>query len=115
MFRPMRPVVVRRPVGAPLLRGALIGGAAYGVGRRNARNAQQDAAQDQAIADLQAQQVQQAQQAAAPAPNPYVQQPPAGGQDIATQLTRLGEMVQQGLLTPAEFAAAKAELLGTGG
>jgi hypothetical protein len=55
MFRPMRPVVVRRPVGAPLLRGALIGGAAYGVGRRNA---QQDAAQDQAIADLQAQQPQ---------------------------------------------------------
>jgi hypothetical protein len=108
MFRPMRPVVVRRPVGAPLLRGALIGGAAYGVGRRNARNAQQDAAQDQAIADLQAQQ-------AAPAPNPYVQQPPAGGQDVATKLTRLGEMAQQGLLTPAEFAAAKAQLLGTGG
>ena len=105
MFRPMRPVVVRRPVGAPLLRGALIGGAAYGVGRRNA---QQDAAQDQAIADLQAQQ-------AAPAPNPYVQQPPAGGQDVATKLTRLGEMAQQGLLTPAEFAAAKAQLLGTGG
>ena len=58
MFRPMRPVVVRRPVGAPLLRGALIGGAAYSVGRRNARNAQQDAAQDQAISDLQAQQPQ---------------------------------------------------------
>lgn len=76
MFRPMRPVVVRRPVGAPLLRGALIGGAAYGVGRRNARNAQQD---------------------------------------VATQLTRLGEMVQQGLLTPEEFAAAKARLLGSGG
>ena len=75
MFRPMRPVVVRRPVGAPLLRGALIGGAAYGVGRRNARNAQQD---------------------------------------VATQLTRLGEMVQQGLLTPEEFAAAKARLLGSG-
>ena len=76
MFRPMRPVVVRRPVGAPLLRGALIGGAAYSVGRRNARNAQQD---------------------------------------VATQLTRLGEMVQQGLLTPEEFAAAKARLLGSGG
>ena len=99
MFRPMRPVVVRRPVGAPLLRGALIGGAAYGVGRRNARNAQQDAAQDQAIADL------QAQQAATPAPNPYVAQPPAGGQDIAGKLTQLGEMAQQGLLTPAEFAS----------
>ncbi|MFC1438340.1 SHOCT domain-containing protein [Streptacidiphilus sp. N1-10] len=94
----MRPVVVRRPVGAPLLRGALIGGAAYGVGRRNARNAQQDAAQDQAIAELQAQ-----------------QQPPAGGQDIAAKLSQLGGMVQQGLLTPEEFAAAKARLLGTGG
>ncbi|MFC1404309.1 MULTISPECIES: SHOCT domain-containing protein [Streptacidiphilus] len=106
----MRPVVVRRPVGAPLLRGALIGGAAYGVGRRNARNAQQDAAQDQAIAELQAQ-----QQTAAPAAAPYVQQPPAGGQDIAAKLSQLGGMVQQGLLTPEEFAAAKARLLGTGG
>ena len=44
MFRPMRPAAVRRPVGAPLLRGALIGGAAYNMGRRDAR-------QDQAIAD----------------------------------------------------------------
>lgn len=80
MFRPMRPVAVRRPVGAPLLRGALIGAAAYGMGRRDAR-------QDQAIADP----------------------------DLAGRLTRLGEMAQQGLLDPDEFAAAKARLLGPGG
>ena len=80
MFRPMRPVAVRRPVGAPLLRGALIGGAAYGMGRRDAR-------QDQAIADP----------------------------DLDGRLTRLGEMAQQGLLDPDEFAAAKARLLGPGG
>jgi len=83
MFRPMRPAAVRRPVGAPLLRGALIGGAAYGMGRRDAR----DARQDQAIADP----------------------------DLAGRLTRLGEMAQQGLLDPDEFAAAKARLLGPGG
>jgi hypothetical protein len=70
MIRPMRPVVVRRPRGAPLLRGAIVGGAAHGTGRRAAR-----------------------------------------GQDLASELNRLGELVQQGLLTPDEFSTAKARLL----
>jgi hypothetical protein len=61
MFRPTRSVVVRRPVGAPLLRGALAADAA---------------------------------------------------QNVTGRLTRLAEMAQQGLLTPEEFAAAKARLLG---
>ncbi len=105
MFRPMRPMIVRRPVGAPLLRGAIVGGAAYGMGRRAARNAQQDASQDQAIADLEAQnaQLQAQQQPAATVP--------AGGGDVADKLAQLGAMVQQGLLTPDEFTTAKAKLL----
>ncbi|WP_161790127.1 SHOCT domain-containing protein [Streptacidiphilus carbonis] len=56
MSQPTRDVTVRRPVGAPLLRGAL-----------SAR---------------------------------------------ADRLVQLGEMVRQGLLTPEEFATAKARLLG---
>ena len=112
MFRPMRPVIVRRPLGAPLLRGALVGGAAYGMGRRAARNQQQDAEQDQAIADLQAQ---NAYAPAAPVPQaaPVTPAAPAGGGggDVASKLAQLGAMVQQGLLTPEEFTAAKAKLL----
>ncbi|MFC1433238.1 SHOCT domain-containing protein [Streptacidiphilus sp. N1-3] len=95
----MRPVIVRRPLGAPLLRGAIVGGAAYGMGRRSARNAQQHADQDQAIADLEARN--------AP-PRPAA---PAAGGELTDQLAQLGQMVQQGLLTPEEFAAAKAKLL----
>lgn len=90
MFRPMRPVVVRRPTGAPLLRGAIVGGAAYGMGRRAAHNPQQGQ------------------------PQPYYAAPTpaaAGGTDVASGLARLGAMVQQGLLTPEEFTAAKAKLL----
>ncbi|WP_462100598.1 SHOCT domain-containing protein [Streptacidiphilus sp. PAMC 29251] len=108
----MRPVIVRRPMGAPLLRGAILGGAAYGLGRNAARNAQQDADQDQAIADLEA--ARQAPQP--PAPNAYYHPPAApaaaaGGTDLTAKLAQLGTMVQQGLLTPEEFTAAKAKLL----
>ncbi|QMU73612.1 SHOCT domain-containing protein [Streptacidiphilus sp. P02-A3a] len=104
----MRPVV-RRPVGAPLLRGAIVGGAAYHLGRRAAEGAEREAGQDQAIADLR-------QQPAAPpapaAPAPAPAAAAAGGDDLTAKLTRLGEMAQQGLLTPEEFTAAKARLLG---
>ncbi len=103
MFRPrMRPV--RRPVGAPLLRGAIVGGTAYHLGKRAAEGAEREAGQDQAIADLQ----QQPAPPPAPAPAPAA----AGGGDITAKLARLGDMAQQGLLTPEEFTAAKARLLG---
>lgn len=106
MFRPrMRPV--RRPVGAPLLRGAIVGGTAYHLGKRAAEGAEREAGQDQAIADL--------QQQPAPPPAPAAPAAPAaaaGGGDITAKLARLGDMAQQGLLTPEEFTAAKARLLG---
>lgn len=81
MFRPLRPIrplSAVRPLGAPLVRGLVAGGAAYAAHRR-----------------------------------------PAGGgglrrdltRDLATDLAELGRMVQQGLLTPEEFATAKARLL----
>ncbi|GAA1171042.1 pyruvate/2-oxoglutarate dehydrogenase complex dihydrolipoamide acyltransferase (E2) component [Kitasatospora gansuensis] len=105
MFRPMRPIRpmrVVRPVGAPLVRGLVVGGAAYAAGRSAARSAQNEQDQNAAIADLQAQQ----------APPPAYQPPPAAAQpDLTSRLTELGQMVQQGLLTPEEFATAKARLL----
>jgi hypothetical protein len=88
----------------PLLRAAAVGGTAYMVGKNRA--------QHQAQAD----QAQTGQAQAAPAGQP----PPApgGGQGSGTdpavtdQLARLAGLHQQGSLTDAEFAAAKAKLLG---
>lgn len=115
--RPLaRPVV--RPAGAPLLRGALVGGAAYAAGRSQARAARREQDQEEAIADLRTQQARQSPQVQQPqqAPPTSEQAPPGpAGQDragLTEQLARLGELAQQGLLTPEEFAAAKARLLG---
>jgi hypothetical protein len=95
-------VIVRRRVGMPLLRGALVGGAAYSMGRRAASSAQREQEQSAAIADLQA----QSQPPVQPQP---VQARPQG--DVASRLAQLGELLQQGVLTPDEFAQAKAKVL----
>ena len=60
-----------------LLRAAIVGGAAYHVGKRVQTTRDQDAAQSQQIADLQAQQAQAAPEA------------PASDEDSMTQLTQL--------------------------
>lgn len=68
---------------------------------------QQDDVQalQQQVADLQAQQTQ-----AAVEPEP---EPAAGGSDdMIAQLTQLGDLKTAGLLTDAEFEAAKARVLG---
>src|SRR5215510_8862327 len=57
------------------------------------------------MAALQAQQV----QAATPAPAA----PAGGGTDLLAQLQQLAQLKEAGALTDAEFAAAKAKLLGT--
>ncbi|MDN4482569.1 SHOCT domain-containing protein [Demequina lignilytica] len=49
--------------------------------------------------------------AAAPAPA-QVAPPTAGGDDLMAKLAQLAEMKNAGLLSDAEFAAAKAKLLG---
>ncbi len=53
------------------------------------------------------------QQSAPPPQEAYVEtQPaPAPADDMTAQLERLGALAAQGLLTPEEFAAAKAKLL----
>ncbi|MFC4628159.1 SHOCT domain-containing protein [Promicromonospora alba] len=75
------------------------------VSRRQANRAQQQ---------YEAQQYEAAQQAPQPAAPPPSATPPGGGVNDAllTQLTQLGELHEKGVLTDAEFAAAKAKLLG---
>ena len=86
-----------------LLRAAIVGGAAYHVGKRTQLGRDQNAVQDQQINDLQAQQAQAAPAPAAPAP--------AGQQDSYNQLTQLKSLLDQGVLTQAEFDAQKQKIL----
>jgi hypothetical protein len=52
-------------------------------------------------------------QYAAPAPVQYAAPAPVQEGGLASELQRLGDLRQQGLLTDAEFDAAKGKLLGT--
>jgi hypothetical protein len=107
--------MARRPVG----RGGLLGTAARtavvagtatavagGVARRQSVRAEQAAHADA----YQAHQVAAEQAAMAEPPSPPV--PPAGGSGSMADLERLVELKAQGALSDAEFAAAKAKLLG---
>src|ERR1700684_3007236 len=92
----------------PLLRAAVVGGGAYVAGRSMGRRAEQgqqaEYEQNERISNLE----QQPAQAAAP-------QAPAAAEpaSLIDQLNQLAALHQQGALTDAEFAAAKAQLLGT--
>jgi len=95
----------------PLLRAAVIGGGAYVAGKRSAERSataqQQEAEQDQRIDDLEQGQGQgHGQGSGVPR-----QAPPAA---VPDQLSQLSELHSSGALTDAEFASAKARLLGTG-
>ena len=103
----------------PLLRAAVVGGGAYMAGKHVARGqeeaAQREADQNQRIADLEAQQYQQAPpdqyQQAPPPPPPAAA--PAASSPMIDQLNQLAALHQQGVLTDDEFSAAKAKLFGT--
>ncbi|WP_454042089.1 SHOCT domain-containing protein [Cellulosimicrobium sp. Marseille-Q8652] len=111
-----------RRIGRPGLIGtaartAVIAGTAQAtagaVSRRQANRQQQSwEAQQAAAQEEQARIEAAAQQAAAqyaqPAPAPAA----SGGSDLLGQLERLGQLHASGVLTDAEFAAAKAKLLG---
>ena len=94
----------------PLLRAAAVGGTAYAAGRSTGRRAEEreqaEYYQNQRLSDLeqrpQAPPVPSQQAAGAPATSPMLD-----------QLNQLATLHQQGALTDAEFAAAKAKLLGT--
>jgi membrane protease subunit (stomatin/prohibitin family) len=92
----------------PLLRAAVVGGGAYVAGRSMGRRAEQrdqaNEEQDQRLSQLEQQQAPPGQ----PAPAATPQTSPMIG-----QLNQLATLNQQGVLTDAEFAAAKAKLFGS--
>jgi len=103
------PFVRRRP----LLRAAVVGGAAYHAGKRVQEGREADYDRDARMDELEQQQamqqqmmMQQQQAAASPAP--------AGGitDDTIAQIQKLGELKSQGLITDEEFEAQKRKLLG---
>ena len=125
----MRRAAVGRPrrglVGTMATTAVIAGTATAVSGRVNRR--QQGRAQAQAddayanqaaldsqaqLADMQNQMnAMQAQQAYAAAP-PAAPAAAAGGNDLMSQLTQLTQMMNAGVLTPEQFEAAKAKLLG---
>ena len=90
----------------PLLGAAMIGGTAYMAGKAGQQRAQDEANQDARLSQVEAQQYQQPmQQAPATAP------PTGGPTGLAAQLTDLKALMDQGVLSPEEFQAAKQKLL----
>ena len=90
----------------PLRRAAVIGGVAavaHHAGTKSANAQNDEAQQSQDIADL------QAQQAAAPAP--AAQSAAPGGTDMVTQLENLKKLLDEGVLTQAEFDLQKQKIL----
>ena len=83
-----------------LLRAAIVGGAAYHVGKRVQGSRDQNAAQQQEIDDLQAQQQEQAPAQAAPS-----------DEDSMAKLEQLKSLLDQGVLTQAEFDMQKQKIL----
>jgi membrane protease subunit (stomatin/prohibitin family) len=84
----------------PLMRAAMVGGAAYAVGKHAQRENYREDEQEARLQQL------EGQQYAAP---PVA---PAGGPtDIASNLAQLKSLLDQGALTQAEFDAAKQKLL----
>ncbi|WP_084077045.1 SHOCT domain-containing protein [Demequina sp. NBRC 110057] len=119
-----------RRIGRPgligtMARTAVISGTATAVsgnvarrqaGRAQARQQQQYLEQEQAqqVQSNQAQLASMQAQLAAQQSAPAVQAAPAAsaGDDLMAQLTKLADMKNAGILSDAEFAAAKAKLLG---
>jgi Short C-terminal domain len=87
----------------PLLRAAVVGGAAYHAGKRVQEGRDADYERDARLDQLEQQQYQQ--QAPPPAS--------AGPTDEAiAQLQKLGQLKEQGILTDEEFQQQKRKLLG---
>lgn len=95
----------------PLARAAVVGGVAYHAGKKGAQASAQEQAQNEQIAEL------QAQQQYAPPPPQYAPPPAAapaataGSDDMVAQLTNLKSLLDQGILTQAEFDMQKQKLL----
>ncbi len=96
----------------PLARAAVVGGVAYHAGKKGAQNRAAEESQDQQIADLQDQQQYAQPQYAPPPPAPApAPAPSAGGADMVAQLENLKKLLDEGILTQAEFDMQKQKLL----
>ncbi len=96
----------------PLARAAVIGGtfaAGRAMGRRAEQNQDAEASQDDRISSLEASQAAAQQPASQPG-----QADAEGAPPMLDQLARLTTLHDQGALTDEEFAAAKAQVLGSG-
>ena len=93
----------------PLLGAAVVGGVAYHAGKKRNQAAQQEADQNAQIADLEDQQQQQQYQQAPPQAAPAAA--PAGDEDPMAKLTQLKSLLDQGVLTQAEFDFQKTKIL----
>jgi Short C-terminal domain len=112
----------RRVVGRAMVRTAVVGGTAYAVGhhaaKKSAEQQYMDEQQNAQLADLHDQQAAAAQPAPPPvyqqpAPPPQAAAPSAGVTDESiAQLKKLGDLHESGVLTDAEFEAAKQKILG---
>lgn len=89
----------------PLMRAAMVGGAAYAVGKHAQRGDYREEDQEARLQQL------EAQQYAAQAPQAPPMAPAGGPTDIAANLAQLKSLLDQGALTQAEFDAAKQKLL----
>ena len=84
----------------------MVAGAGYAAGRSRANKAAHEQAQEQRIAELEAQQA-----APAPAPPQAAIPAPDDGTDRVGQLTQLKALLDDGALTQAEFDVEKARIL----
>jgi Short C-terminal domain len=96
----------------PLMRGAMVGGAAYYAGRKIAQGDQRESEQQQRLNELEYQQTQTPAQQYAPPPQQYAP-PPAekNPQQAIEQLTELKKLLDAGVLTQAEFDVQKTKIL----
>ena len=92
----------------PLLGAAVVGGVAYHAGKKGQQSRDQEADQNAQIADLQSQQQQQQYQQAPPQAAPAG---PAADEDPMAKLTQLKGLLDQGVLTQAEFDFQKTKIL----
>ena len=100
----------------PLMRAAMVGGAAYATGKHVQRRAQHEYEQDQQLAQMQQGYEQAPPMQAAPPPPPPAPMaapppPPAPARDPIAQLKDLKDLLDAGVLTQAEFDSQKQKIL----
>jgi len=98
----------------PLRNAAIVGGVAaiaHHAGTKSAEERAAEEAQNQQIAELQAQQAQPQNAAPPPYSAPAQSATPAITNDVVEQLTNLKQLLDNGVLTQAEFDAQKERIL----